>query len=412
MKRERIEGTVWFKALIKHFGIFRDDPTSRELELLAEIQGRVALVVKARWILLLLLAIYGAYAGGFIFLGGSGAALDRGQILVLATSVAVVVAYNIFYQFWYRELAHFLYVNHLQILLDILFVTILVHFSGGALSWFWTVYLILTLEAAFLLERKGDAWFIGAAGALIYGALLMAEYYHLLDPVRMPFIDPRLQHDFVYEMLVWFWVSIMNATVAIVAAFLMAVIRERERELRLMVIKDQMTGLYNRSYFFKMLNSEIQRSLRYDHVFSIIMIDIDDFKHFNDTYGHLEGDRLLKLVAQTFRDHVRRSETDPSYDVDVPCRYGGEEFAIILPETPLVASPATGVDSGQSALAFAERVRREVEAQELDGSRVTISVGAAAFPFHGSDPDTLVKTADDALYRAKNAGKNRVVLAQ
>lgn len=413
MGRERIEGTAWFKTLIRHFGIFSGDPTSQELELLAEIQGRVALVVKARWILLILLVIYGAYAGGFIFLSGDGAALGSGQMVVLAASVAVVVACNLFYQFYYRELSHFLYVNHLQILLDIAFVTILIHFSGGAVSWFWTVYLILTLEAAFLLERKVDAWFIGAAGALIYGALLTAEYYHILLPVRMPFIDPALQHDFVYEMLIWFWVSIMNATVAIIAGFLMAVIRDRERELKLMVIKDQMTGLYNRGYFFKMLNSEIQRSLRYKHVFSIILIDIDDFKRFNDTFGHLDGDRLIKLVAQTFRDNVRRSETDPSYDVDVPCRYGGEEFAIILPETPPKATPSTGrTESGMNAHAFAERIRREVEALDLEGNRVSVSIGAASFPYHGTDPDSLVKAADDALYRAKRAGKNRVLLAE
>ena len=98
MGRERIEGTAWFKTLIRHFGIFRGDPTSQELELLAEIQGRVSLVVKARWILLLLLAIYGAYAGGFIFLSGDGAELGSGQMVVLGVAVAVVVACNLFYQ--------------------------------------------------------------------------------------------------------------------------------------------------------------------------------------------------------------------------------------------------------------------------------------------------------------------------
>ncbi|HEY6838827.1 MAG TPA: GGDEF domain-containing protein, partial [Geobacteraceae bacterium] len=246
IKREPIEGAPWFKNLVMRIGIYRGDPTSRELEMLADIQGRVRLVVKSRWILLLLLTIYGIYAGGFFFLSGNGSSLEGAQFFVLMSSFAAVVIYNLFYQVFYRELSHFIFVNHVQILLDIFFVTILIHFSGGAVSWFWTVYLILTLEAAFLLERKADTWFIGAVGALTYGALLTAEYHHVIQPVKMPLIDSSLQHNFVYGMLVWFWVSIMNATVAIIAAFLMGVIREREWELKLMVVKDQMTNLYNR----------------------------------------------------------------------------------------------------------------------------------------------------------------------
>ncbi|KAF0218329.1 MAG: sensory box/GGDEF family [Geobacteraceae bacterium] len=410
--RVRIEGTAWFKSLIKHAGIFRDTPTTNELEMLAEIQARLRLVVKTRWILLLLLIIYGFYAGVFYYFSGNSNSLISSQMMVLAGSLAAVVAYNLFYQLYYRELSHFLFVNHIQILLDILFVTILIHFSGGAASWFWTVYLILTLEASFLLERKEDVWLIGAAGGLIYGALLTLEYYDILSPIRMPFINPALQHDFVYEMLMWFWVSIMNATVAIIGAFLMEGIRERERFLKLMVIKDQLTNLYNRSYFFKTINNEIQRSLRYNHVFSVILLDLDNFKEYNDTYGHLEGDRLLKSVAQVFRNNVRRSETDPPYDVDVPCRYGGEEFGIILPETPLTA---TGTDSRSSiinASTFAERIRKDVAALDIDGQKITVSVGVAAFPINGMTTDDLVKAADDALYRAKKTGKNRVELAQ
>lgn len=407
--RERIEGTAWFKSLIRHAGVFRDSPTTNELEMQAEIQSRLQLVVKTRWILLLLLIIYGFYAGVFYYFSGTGNSLLPSQMLVLAGSLMAVVAYNLFYQLYYRELSHFLFVNHIQILLDILFVTILIHFSGGAASWFWTVYLILTLESSFLLERKEDVWFIGAAGGLIYGALLTLEYYNILPPLQMPFIDPTLQHNFVYEMLMWFWVSIMNATVAIIGAFLVEGIRERERFLKLMVIKDQLTNLYNRSYFFKTINNEIQRSLRYNHVFSVILLDLDNFKVYNDTYGHLEGDRLLKSVAQVFRNNVRRSETDPPYDVDVPCRYGGEEFGIILPETPLTVTDSRS--NSINAYSFAERIRKDVAALDIGGQTITVSVGVAAFPINGITSDDLVKAADDALYRAKKNGKNRVELA-
>lgn len=411
MKPDRVEGATWFKMLIKRVGIFKGDPTTQELEMLAEIQGRVRLVVKTRWLLLFLLGLYGVYAGLFFCFSANCSSVGYPQLAVLGGSIAAVVAYNLFYQFYYRELSHFLFINHIQIMLDILFVTILVHFSGGALSWFWSVYLILTLEAAFLLERKGDAWFIGAIGGLIYGALLTAEFYDIIPSRSMPFIDPALQHNFAYVMLMWFWVSIMNATVAIIGAFLMTVIRKREQDLKLMVIKDQMTNLYNRGYFFKSLNSEIQRCLRYNHVFSVILLDLDNFKQYNDTYGHLEGDKLLKTVAQIFRDNVRRSETDPPYDVDVPCRYGGEEFGIILPETPLTMAEGDSRSKNINAFSFAERIRKDVANLDMDGRKITVSIGVAAFPMNGLSPDALIKAADDALYKAKETGKNRVELA-
>ncbi|RII28557.1 MAG: hypothetical protein CXR31_01360 [Geobacter sp.] len=412
MPAERIEMMVWFKSLIKRFGVYRGDPTSHELEMLGESQIRMQLVVKTRWMLLTLLTLYGMYAGGFMYFSGNAADLQLSQMLALGGAMVAVVAYNLFYHRYVQELSHFVLINHLQILLDILFVTILIHYSGGALSWFWAVYLVITLEASFLLERRGDVWFIGAVGGLIYGAVLTAEFYSIIPPICMPLIDPSLQHNFVYVMLRWFWVSLMNGTMAIISAYLMAIIRKRENDLKLMVIKDQMTKLYNRGYFFKTLNSEIQRSLRYNHVFSVIFLDLDNFKKFNDTYGHLEGDRLLKGVAQVFRDNIRRSETEPPYDVDVPCRYGGEEFAIILPETPL----ESGLDGDSSlsidALGFAERIRKDVELLDIDGRKATVSIGVATFPQHGTTPDALVKAADDALYRAKNGGKNRVELAQ
>src|SRR6266702_2869061 len=182
MKPANIELTKWFRSLMKHFGTYRGDPTTRELEVLAEVQGRIRLVIKTRWILLLLLCIYGVYAGGFFYFS-RGVSLTNAQMGVLLGSLLEVIAYNLFFQRYYRELSHFAFINHFQILLDIFFVTILIHFSGGALSWFWTVYLVITLEAAFLLERKADVWAIGAVGGLIYGALLTVEFYHIIPHI-------------------------------------------------------------------------------------------------------------------------------------------------------------------------------------------------------------------------------------
>jgi diguanylate cyclase (GGDEF)-like protein len=116
------------------------------------------------------------------------------------------------------------------------------------------------------------------------------------------------------------------------------------------VTKDNLTRLYNRRYFFYRLNSEIQRSKRYHRSLSLLILDVDDFKKVNDRYGHLAGDELLRVLSETILSNIRRSDGKPSYEVDIACRYGGEELAAILPE----------VTAGQGAVA-AERLRAKIE---------------------------------------------------
>ncbi|MFP7754746.1 diguanylate cyclase domain-containing protein [Thermodesulfobacteriota bacterium B35] len=160
---------------------------------------------------------------------------------------------------------------------------------------------------------------------------------------------------------------------------------------------DGLTGVPNRRRFDQLLHKEWQRAIRHGASISIIMLDIDFFKLFNDTYGHQGGDECLQQVARTLERSVQR-------ETDMVARYGGEEFAAILPET--------GV---RGALAVAEAMRANVEALKIphENSKitdhVTISVGVATtVPERGSRPEDLIATADEALYEAKNNGRNRV----
>jgi diguanylate cyclase (GGDEF)-like protein len=161
-------------------------------------------------------------------------------------------------------------------------------------------------------------------------------------------------------------------------------------------VTDELTGLFNHRRFQEVMTAEVERARRYHHELGLIMLDIDNFKQVNDTYGHLQGDMVLREVARVLRQSSR--------DVDEPARYGGEEMAVALPQTDL-----------EGAYQFAERVRRRIEALELplpDGHegvlRVTASFGAASLAGTGNaDKDTLVAAADAALYQAKRSGKNR-----
>jgi len=173
-------------------------------------------------------------------------------------------------------------------------------------------------------------------------------------------------------------------------------IRLREA-LRAQSIKDPLTGLYNRRYLTEMLDREIRRAARAEQSLGILMLDLDHFKKFNDTYGHDAGDTVLREAASFLTKSIRIE--------DIVCRFGGEEFVVILPTADLNASQAR-----------AERIRSKLrkltvlhQGQSL--GMITVSVGVAALPQHGTSPKELLDAADAALYRAKREGRDRVVVA-
>ncbi|MDO8964499.1 MAG: GGDEF domain-containing protein [Coriobacteriia bacterium] len=169
-------------------------------------------------------------------------------------------------------------------------------------------------------------------------------------------------------------------------------------ELERLSVTDRLTELYNHGYFQQRLDEELGRATRFGHPLSLIMIDLDDFKQFNDAYGHPRGDRVLQAVSERIRANLR--------EIDVAARYGGEEFVIVLPETDT-----------EGAFAVADRIRAGVERLDFIGAEgappvnKTISVGVATFPLHAPTQGRLIEAADKAMYGAKRSGKNAVHIA-
>jgi diguanylate cyclase (GGDEF)-like protein len=168
-----------------------------------------------------------------------------------------------------------------------------------------------------------------------------------------------------------------------------AKLREKAGKLEVLSVTDPLTGLLNRRYLEERLAEEIKRSQRYGFPMSFMMIDVDEFKSYNDTFSHPEGDKALQLVGQALKATLRGA--------DVAARYGGEEFSILLPQTTL-----------SEAYLIAERIRERVEATRFPRRQVTISIGIAACSPELSTPEALILAADRAVYAAKGAGRNNV----
>lgn len=175
--------------------------------------------------------------------------------------------------------------------------------------------------------------------------------------------------------------------------------QQRANQFQVMSITDPLTGLHNRRYLEARLTEELSRSKRYDYPLSFMMIDIDDFKLYNDQNGHQAGDRALEITAQCLRSALRK--------VDVASRYGGEEFSILLPQTTL-----------EEAGVIADRVRRKINSTPFEHGKsqplgaVTVSIGLSAFSPALDSAEAIVRAADRALYHAKRHGKNRAYAYQ
>jgi diguanylate cyclase (GGDEF)-like protein/putative nucleotidyltransferase with HDIG domain len=278
------------------------------------------------------------------------------------------------------------------------------------------VYTIATMgawgAAELVLRSDGaipsdDARFAlaGTAAAVVFVVLnsaLIAPMIRWVNghPMRQLFSYQTLSTEFVFAalgvILAAFWLGNPWLIPFAIAPLLLIHRALSVPQLQAEARVDPKTGLFNARYFASALAEELSRAQRFERPLSLIMADLDLLREINNTYGHLAGDAVLKGIAEVFRSELRH--------FDVPARFGGEEFSILLPETP-----------PEQALEIAERIRRAVADKLYDVEtssepiRATVSIGVAGYPKDAQDPNGLIHQADLAVYRAKLQGRNRVL---
>ena len=262
----------------------------------------------------------------------------------------------------------------------IVFLGLLMAFSGGAASPFLVGFYLVTAGTALSAEGRAPL------AVALFGAVTIAVV-GLLDAAFGGPIEP--------DALAWIGI---NAVSLILLADIATAAARSQRHARDEALRasrfDALTGLYNRSFFFTTMEQEIRRSDRMGRGFTMLMLDLDDLKPVNDTFGHQWGDRLLKAIADTIRRTIRFT--------DAAARYGGDEFVILLPETDATGGYVVG-----------EKLRRDIYALTLHAAdrnvRSSVSIGIVAYPDDGNTIEQLVAAADVAMYEAKRRGKNRIV---
>ena len=240
--------------------------------------------------------------------------------------------------------------------------------------------LLLALLIASVVTRVNSAFAASMMSLSTYFVYILIAYY------AMRF--ENLWLELIYPLIF----SIAAFTLAYIVKYL---IKSRDFEQQYMLATtDGLTEPYNHRYFQEQIRMQVEQSKRYSNNFSLIIIDIDFFKKFNDTFGHQSGDAVLRQVAQTLKKNVRAT--------DIVCRYGGEEMSIILPNT-----------TKDEAFATAQKICNRVAEKtfKLTGNNethVTISLGVSTFPFDGDTAPKIIEAADKKLYNAKNNGRNQV----
>ena len=340
------------------------DPTLPE----EELRGFSRTVAEIEWLTVVLVLLYQV-----VFTPGPEAA----SALALGTLVFGGFILTFHYLNFYRKESHWKIAIETWVMIG--FITWVLLHTGRLESPLVNLYLLVIITTSLTL---------GKAATLLQMALIAACYLWLSEPSQT-------------ESLTIYLAGLLAklapmVLVGYITTMLSSDIRRALTHIKALSETDELTGVLNMRAFATVANRVSRQSARYNHPYSVVMIDSDSLKSVNDKYGHQAGNKLLQMLVQCIRAQLR--------DTDVVARYGGDEFILLLPET-------TAVGAEKLSVRIRQRVEAEVLSTREKAVNCTVSIGVASYPEHASDLESLMERADQALYRSKSAGKNQVTVA-
>lgn len=410
---------------------FKKIGTQKDLALEMADSYRLLLLAKARWFVVGLLIVHWIISfSTFVIASNYGKTpLTIGHIYQEALGLAFypflvmfgAIGLNAFFHIgWYKLQS--LWSNNasnfisIQIVLDIIMVLALIHFTGGVTSWLWPLFLIINLEIIYLFSSNRRIIVTGLMAGIGYTILAILEYNGILATYQMPYLPQNLQFNLVLVTLILIWVNLICGFSLLISLYLR---RGEQREISEKIIRDGLTHLYNRKYFIDRLNTEVQRSRMFNRVFSLILLEIDNYDEYLKTAGQGQTDELLRWVGEVLRMNVRRSEVEPLYEFDIAAHVEDSKFAILLPETGAeqkrdVRDMLSDAEVfGAAAFTVAKRIKSTIKSSKFTyGTGVTVSISIVSYPIDGSNTEEILISANNGLARAKEAGDKVIVVSQ
>jgi len=387
----------------------RQQLTQDDVNALRENQQRVSLIISARWLMIVLFTLF-SIAGLFVFWADIGTTEFISSIIVPINALILVILYNFVFARLNNMLSNISVASMLQLVFDVLVVTVLVYFSGGVESWFWVVYLLIIFAAALITQSAAKIWILAAFICFMLMSVQWAAFFGVIPYQYLPFSSGVDWNSTQFVLMRSLWQVSMIMGTALIASNGINWLLNLVHYSRASQLIDVRTGLYSRTFLMRTQEIEANRALRDGRSIHLMIIDIDDFGSVNTRFGFEAGDQVIKKLSEQLQGELLAFDNDYPYSSNIAARISGEEFALLLSED---TSDGHMLDTGLSVekvTGFAQHLCELVAATDYDGISISVSIGIASLPLDTLNPQDLSDCADDALARAVQAGGNCVAV--